>query len=51
MSDEKGSITDKRFTASPEEETALLEAIAEAERGDLVDAEEVLKRIKQRCIP
>ena len=39
-------VSDERtFTLSQEEETALLEAIAEADRGDLLDAEDVLKRL------
>jgi hypothetical protein len=33
------------FTLSAEEEAALLEAIAEADRGELLDAEDVLKRL------
>ena len=39
-------VPDERtFTLSAEEETALLEAIAEADRGEFVDAEDVLKRL------
>ena len=39
-------VPDERtFTVSAEEETALLEAIAEADRGDFVDAKDVLKRL------
>ena len=39
-------IEDERtFTLNPEEEAALLEAIAEADRGELVDADDVLKRL------
>ena len=39
-------VSDERtFTLSREEETALLEAIAEADRGDLLNAEDVLKRL------
>lgn len=34
------------FTLTPEEESSLLEAIAEAERGDLRNAEDVLQRLK-----
>jgi len=33
------------FTLSDEEEAALLEAIAEAERGDLLDAEDVFRQL------
>ncbi|HKV42689.1 MAG TPA: hypothetical protein VJX67_26045 [Blastocatellia bacterium] len=33
---------DHRFTLSDEDETALLLAIAEADRGEMSDAEEVL---------
>ena len=32
------------FTLNAEEEAALLESIAEADRGELLDAEDVLKR-------
>jgi hypothetical protein len=39
-------VSDERvFTLSPEEESTLLESIAEADRGELVDAEDVLKRL------
>ena len=39
-------VSDERtFTLSSEEEAVLLEAIAEADRGDLIDAEDVLKRL------
>ena len=39
-------VSDERtFTLNPEEEAAFLEAIAEADRGDLADAEDVLKRL------
>jgi hypothetical protein len=34
------------FTLSAEEESLLLESIAEADRGELIDAEDVLKRIQ-----
>ena len=33
------------FTLSPEEETTLLESIAGADRGELSDAQDVLKRL------
>ncbi len=33
------------FTLSDEDEADLLEAIAEADRGELLDAEDVLKRL------
>jgi len=33
------------FTLSPAEEATLLESIAEANRGELIDAENVLKRL------
>jgi hypothetical protein len=33
------------FTLSPEEETTLLESIAQADRGELIDAQDVLKRL------
>jgi len=33
------------FTLNDEEETALLESIAQADRGELVDVEDVLKRL------
>jgi hypothetical protein len=39
-------VPDERtFTVSDEEEAALLEAIGEADRGELLDAEDVLKRL------
>ena len=39
-------VADERtFTLSGEEEAALLEAIAEADRGELLDAEDVLKQL------
>ena len=39
-------VSDERtFTLSHEEEAALLEAIAEADRGELLDGEDVLKRL------
>jgi len=34
------------FALSEEDEAALLEAIAEADRGELLDAEDVLKRLR-----
>ena len=33
------------FTLSPDEEAILLESIAQAERGELIDGPEVLKRL------
>jgi hypothetical protein len=33
------------FTLTEEEETALLESIAQANRGELLDVEDVLKRL------
>jgi len=33
------------FTLNEEEETALLESIGQANRGELVDVEDVLKRL------
>jgi hypothetical protein len=39
-------VQDERtFTLSKEDETALLESIAEADRGELLDAEDVLKKL------
>ena len=39
-------VADERtFTLNAQEEAALLEAIAEADRGELLDAEDVLKRL------
>ncbi len=39
-------VSDERtFTLSPEEEAALLESIGEADRGELLDAQDVLKRL------
>ena len=36
---------DRTFTLTDEEETALLEAIDEADKGELLDAEDVLKQL------
>ena len=33
------------FTLTPEEETALLEAISEADRGQVVEADSVLRKL------
>jgi hypothetical protein len=39
-------VSDERtFTLTREEESALLESIAEADRGDLLNAEDVLRRL------
>lgn len=39
-------VPDERtFTLSAEEEAALLEAIAEADRGELLDAEDVFQQL------
>jgi len=39
-------VSDERtFTLSHEDEAVLLEAIAEADRGELLDGEDVLKRL------
>jgi hypothetical protein len=39
-------VSDERiFSLSQEEEAALLEAIAEADRGDLLDGKDILKRL------
>ena len=39
-------VSDERvFTLSPDEEAILLESIAEADRGALIDAEDLLKRL------
>lgn len=39
-------VSDERtFTLTPEEESSLLEAIAEADRGELLNAEDVLRRL------
>lgn len=41
-------VSDERtFTLNPEDEVALLEAIAEADRGDLVDAETFLSGFRR----
>ena len=36
---------DDAFTLTPDEEAALLAAIAEADRGEVVDAESVLRKL------
>ena len=39
-------VSDERtFTLTDEEEAALLQSITEADRGDLLDAEDVLRRL------
>ena len=39
-------VSDERaFTLNSEDETALLQAIAEADRGDLVDGDDVINKI------
>ncbi len=50
--DEGATVTiivrgDETFELSPEEEAALLTAIDEADRGEVVAAEEVLKSIRR----
>ena len=39
---------EETFELGPEDETALLAAIAEAERGDSASAAEVLQKIRRR---
>lgn len=39
--------TDTAFELSAEDEAALAESIAEAERGDVISAEELLRRISR----
>ena len=48
--DEDSTVTvlvsdEKTFTLNPEDETALLQAIAEADRGDLIDGDDVINKI------
>jgi hypothetical protein len=39
-------VPDERaFTLTPEDEASLLEAIAEADRGELVDAQDILNQL------
>ncbi len=38
----------ERFELGPDEEQALLASIAEAERGETVDGEEILRRLDGR---
>ncbi len=50
--DEGATVTiivrdDETFELSPEEEAALLTAINEADRGEVIEAEEVLKSIRR----
>jgi hypothetical protein len=50
--DEGATVTiivrdDETFELSPEEEAALLTAIDEADRGEAIEAEEVLKSIRR----
>jgi len=37
---------DETFTASPAEESELIEAIAEADRGEVVDGWELLRQVQ-----
>jgi hypothetical protein len=37
----------EQFTASPEQEAALLSAVAEVERGEVVSASELLARLRR----
>jgi len=39
---------EERFELGPDDEAALLASIAEADRGDLLTGDEVLRRIKGR---
>lgn len=39
---------DRGFTLSPEEEAELLLSIAEADRGEVIPAEEVLEKLARR---
>jgi hypothetical protein len=39
---------DESFMLSPEHEAELLEAIGEAERGEVVEGDELLKRLRRR---
>jgi hypothetical protein len=48
--DEGSTVTvlvsdEKTFTLNSEDETALLQAIAEADRGDLIDGDDVINSI------
>lgn len=40
--------SDEAVQLSPEEETALLEALAEADAGDFVDGEQVLRELRDQ---
>ena len=39
---------DESFMLSPEHEGVLLEAIGEAERGEVIESDELLKRLRRR---
>jgi hypothetical protein len=39
---------DESFLLSPEQEAELLEAIGEAERGEVIGGEDLLKRLRRR---
>jgi phosphopantetheinyl transferase (holo-ACP synthase) len=39
---------EETFELKPDEEARLLEAIGDADRGDLVDAKEVLRRLERK---
>ena len=39
---------DETFTLGPEEEAALLEAMAEGDRGDVVPADQFFRELEQR---
>jgi hypothetical protein len=38
---------DETFVATPEQEAALLDAIAECERGETITSEELLERLRR----
>jgi hypothetical protein len=43
---------DESFVLSPDEEAELLEAIGEAERGEVIGGDELLKRLRRgSCLP
>jgi predicted transcriptional regulator len=48
LGDDQHDQEEEFLELSPEEEASLLEAIAEADAGDFVDGEEVLRQLRSQ---